>query len=326
MPEIAGWVKGDSFPVLETGEAGEIAEIRFRDGGMPSLAARRTLSLLVGKVAGEPWKAGTHRITKRALRQSQEGDDPVGDWLDEVADIRLTLSTVSGRGKTAVERAGLFSQLAEEKDDDDAAWVEFQFHPAARRIFGGANLYARLNQASLLAFEHRYSLTLYELGARLVERRRGTWRGSLADFQARLGVEPDRYGTWAALRQAVLDGAKEEIDRQAHFTVTWKEKRRGRKVTGIELRFWPADRRRSRDGVAPTIMVRQFRSAPESIPAVAGFKGFGLRADTGGVASDRRIIPLAPELTEDVLGYRPGEMVAPAGEREAAAVAAAVTI
>lgn len=220
-------------------KAGELVEITFRKGVSPSLAARRTLSLLVGKAAGDAWKDVTHRITKAELRGNHESNDRIGDLLDDVAAIRFVMPTLSSRGRAAIERAGLFTTLTEETDDDDSAWVEFQFSPAARRLFGASSKYAAMNRAALFAFESKYTITLYELGCLLVGRKDKTWHGTIPELRAKLGVEEGKLTRWPDLHRFALQAAKAELDHLAHFTLTWREKRQGRKVTEIELTFWP---------------------------------------------------------------------------------------
>src|SRR3546814_4696495 len=43
-------------------KAGEFIEARFGAGTSPSLAARKTLALLIAKAAGEAWRPGSHVI------------------------------------------------------------------------------------------------------------------------------------------------------------------------------------------------------------------------------------------------------------------------
>lgn len=226
------------FEGREIVKAGELVDVKFRSGQSPSLAARRTLSLLIGKAAGDAWKDAVHRITKRELRSEHKSNERIGLWLDEVAAIRLTLPTISSRGRASIERAGLFALLTEETEEGDDAWVEYQFSPAARRVFGDSGMYARLNRAALLSFQSKYSVTLYELGSLLVGRKYDqTWRGTIPELRAKLGIGHDQYRNWTDLRRFTLDAAKAEIDHLAHFDLTWQEKRQGRKVVEIELRF-----------------------------------------------------------------------------------------
>src|SRR3546814_9733293 len=49
-------------------KAGEVIEARFGAGTSPSLAARKTLALLIAKAAGEAWRPGSNVIAKRELR------------------------------------------------------------------------------------------------------------------------------------------------------------------------------------------------------------------------------------------------------------------
>jgi hypothetical protein len=220
---------------------GELTDITFLKGQSPTLAARRTLSLLIGKAAGDAWKDVTHRITKAELRGNHESNDRVAPLLDEVSAIRFKIPTISSRGRDAIARAGLFTELTEETADEDNAWVEFQFSPAARRLFGASAKFAAINRAALFAFESKYTITLYELGCLLVGKKDKTWHGTITDLRAKLGVEDGKYGDYAQMKRRVLDPAKAELDHLAHFTVTWREKRQGRKVTEIELTFWPKD-------------------------------------------------------------------------------------
>jgi hypothetical protein len=219
-------------------KAGELVDITFQKGQSPSLAARRTLTVMIGAAAGDAWKDTIHRITKAELRGGHESNDRIPGWLDEVAAIRFKMPTISSRGRAAIERAGLFSQLTEETDDGDSAWVEFQFSPAARRLFGESSKFAAMNRAALFAFESKYTVTLYELGCLLVGRKNNSWHGTIPEMRAKLGIEPDKYRDWTDLRRKTLEPAKAELDHLSHFTMTSKEKRQGRKVTEIELSFW----------------------------------------------------------------------------------------
>ena len=68
-------------------KAGEFIEARFGAGTSPSLAARKTLALLIAKAAGEAWRPGSHVIAKRELRGTHNANDRIKDTLDELMEL-----------------------------------------------------------------------------------------------------------------------------------------------------------------------------------------------------------------------------------------------
>lgn len=230
-------------------KAGELIEARFANGLSPSLAARKVLSLLFAKAGGDAWKPGIHTITKRELRGSHESNDRLRDIFEEVRQIRFVLPTISRRGYPALLSAPLIAYDIEETVDEDTAIIEWEFTEPARAILQGSDYYARMNKAALLAFESKYSVTLYELGAELSGRREPFWRGTVEALREKIGVEPGKYRDWTDVRRKTLEQAKLEIDHLAHFTLTWSERREGRKVVEVELCFYRKDDEQARDAV-----------------------------------------------------------------------------
>jgi hypothetical protein len=243
-PEIgrtmrAAHLSAQDFDGREIVKAGELIEARYASGGSPSLAARKILAILIAKAAGDAWKRQPHRITKRELRGSHESNDRIPRILDELMDIKFKVETIGARGRHAILTAALIAWNIEETDEEDAAIVEWEFTEPARQALQGSDYYARMNRAALLAFDSKYAVTLYELGALLSGRRDPRWYGTIEQLREKLGVEPGKYRDWTDLRRFTIEQAKAEIDQLAHFALTWKEKRRGRKVIEIELYFWP---------------------------------------------------------------------------------------
>src|SRR3546814_11396644 len=68
-------------------KAGEFIEARFGAGTSPSLAARKTLALLIAKAAGEAWRPGSHVIAKRDLRGNHKANDRIQDTIDELMHV-----------------------------------------------------------------------------------------------------------------------------------------------------------------------------------------------------------------------------------------------
>lgn len=222
-------------------EPRELAEAPFAPGQSPSLSARRTLLLMVATAAAEGFADKVYRLTKRELRQGHESNDRIGALLDEVMAIRFAIPALSSRGRAALLRAHLFDEIAEETDEGDTAWVEFEFSRRARALFEGSTVYAVLNRTALLTFEGKYGITLYQLGCLYAGRRDPTVRLTMPELRQQLGVPEGRYSDWAQLRRKVLEAAKAEVDQLAHFQVGIREHREGRAVRAVTLSFWRKD-------------------------------------------------------------------------------------
>jgi len=121
-----------------------------------------------------------------------------------------------------------------------AAGSNGRFTPDARRLIRESETYAVLNRQAIsgLSFSS-YALRLYEMGALRLHRRQSTWRADMTAVRAAFGIAPELYKDFAQLRRKVLDKAKAEIDHLAHFTVDWREIRRGRAIVEIEFHFHP---------------------------------------------------------------------------------------
>nr|WP_243848118.1 replication initiation protein [Sphingomonas oligoaromativorans] len=223
-------------------KAGEFIEARFGAGASPSLAARKTLALLIAKAAGEAWKPGSHVIAKRELRGSHESNDRIQDTLDELMDIKFRMPSTSAQGRSATLTAALLAWTLNEHADDGLATVEWEFTAPARAVLQGSDYYARLNRAALLAFRSKYAITLYEMGCLLAGRREPRWSGTIEELRERLGVAPQTMLNFSDFRRFVLALAKAEIDQLAAFTMDWTEKRGARgKITHVTLCFSPKD-------------------------------------------------------------------------------------
>ncbi len=222
-------------------KAGELVEATYPEGATLSAVARKVLVLLLAKAAGDAWQDHEHQITKGELRGSHQSNDRLARVLDELQRVLLRVRVRSPRGHDAVLVAPIIAQRIEELDDDARSVVFWRFSEPMRRVMQASDHYAEMQQQAVMAFESRYSVTLYEYGCLLYRRQHPTWQGSLAELRELLGVPTGTYRDWTGLRQKALDMAKSEIDHIAPFTLTWRESRRGRAVVAVELRFEPKD-------------------------------------------------------------------------------------
>lgn len=219
-------------------EPRELVEARFMAGQSPSLAARRLLLLMVVTAAEAGFADRRHRLSKRAIRQGHKGNERVGPLLAEVAGIRLELPAASSRGRPAVLRAGLFTEIVEETAEDGGAWVEFRLAEPARHLFTASGVYAVLDRAAVLAFASKYALRLYELGCLYAGRRHPSLTLTVPELRALMGVPEGVYRDWTDLCRNALALARRELAARAGLQATMKKHRRGRAVEAVTLGFW----------------------------------------------------------------------------------------
>ncbi len=222
-------------------KAGELVEATYPEGATLSAAARKVLVLLLAKAAGDAWQDQEHQITKGELRGTHQSNDRLVRVLDELQRVLLRIQVKSSRGHDAVLVAPIIAQRIEELDDEARSVVFWRFSEPMRRVMQASDHYAEMQRQTVLAFESRYSVTLYEYGCLLYRRKHPVWQGSMAELRELLGVPAGTYRDWTDLSRKTLDMAKSEIDHIAPFTLTWRESRRGRAVVAVELRFAPKD-------------------------------------------------------------------------------------
>lgn len=228
------------LPNTEIVKAGELVEARYAKGAAPSAAARKTLALLMQAAAGDAWKAGPQSMLKKDLRGSHNSNDRIDEIFDELQTILMRIETVAPDGRAAMLVAPVIAYRIEHLEDDDRARVWWEFSEPARRAMQGSDYYAALNRGTLLAFESRYSVTLYERGCLLVGRREPRWRGTIAELREVLGIPPGTYRDWGDIRRFVMDRAIAEVNQLADFVAGYSVRTGSRgKITDVEIWFRP---------------------------------------------------------------------------------------
>lgn len=267
-------------------KAGKLVEVRFVKGQSLSLTASRLLALMILAAGGDAWRDVTHRMRKADIRRGHKGNERIVDMLEELHRTLFAEDDLSWRGRRARKRFSLIQASWEEVEEGgrETGWIEWQFTPDARRLIQESQTYAVMNRQAVLGFRSAYALKLYEEGALRLHRRLPVWRVDVLGLRAALGIDPDKYADFAQLRRKVLDVAKAEIDQLAHFSVDWREIRRGRAVAEIEFRFVPKDapaqivrmeelgrhsagRTARRDDLVEEIAAPSSAFAPEPLPA-----------------------------------------------------------
>jgi hypothetical protein len=180
-------------------------------------------------------------MRKADIRRAHKGNERISDMLEELHRTLFAVDDLSWRGRKATKRFSLIQSSREEVDEEgtEAGWIEWEFTPDARRLIRASETYAVLNRQAVLGFRSSYALRLYEMGALRLHRRQSVWRGDMTAIRAAFGIAPELYKDFAQLRRKVLEKAKAEIDHLSHFTVEWREIRRGRTIIEIEFTFHP---------------------------------------------------------------------------------------
>jgi hypothetical protein len=222
---------------------GNLVEVRFVKGQSLSLTAARLLALMILTAGGDAWRPIAHKMRKADIRRGHKGNERISEMLEELHRTLFAIDDLSWRGRKATKRFPLIQSSREEVEEDggETGWIEWEFTPDARRLIRESETYAVLNRQAVLGFRSSYALRLYEMGALRIHRRQSTWRGDMTALRAAFGIAPEIYTDFAQLRRKVLDRAKAEIDQLAHFTVDWREIRRGRTVIEVEFHFKAKD-------------------------------------------------------------------------------------
>jgi hypothetical protein len=225
----------------EFAKPGNLVEVRFVKGQSLSLTAARLLALMILTAGGDAWQQMPHRMRKADIRRGHKGNERITDMLEELHRTLFAIDDLSWRGRKATKRFSLIQSSREEVEEDggESGWIEWEFTPDARRLIRESETYAVLNRQAVLGFRSSYALRLYEMGALRLYRRYSTWRGDMTAVRSAFGIAPELYKDFAQLRRKVLDKAKTEIDHLAHFTVDWREIKRGRTIVEIEFTFSP---------------------------------------------------------------------------------------
>lgn len=225
---------GDEFA-----KPGKLVEVRFVKGQSLSLTASRLLALMILTAGGDAWRDTRHRLRKSEIRRGHKSNERISDMLVELHRTLFAEDDKSWRGKRATKRFSLIQSSWEESEE--TGWIEWEFTPDARKLIQESQTYAVMNRQAVLGFRSAYALKLYEEGALRLNRRQPVWKVDMIGLRAALGIDPSIYPDFAQLRRKVLQVAKAEIDQLAHYTVEWKEIRRGRAVVEVEFRFVPKD-------------------------------------------------------------------------------------
>ena len=216
--------------------AGELVDMRFRNGNSLSLRAAKLFCLLVQEAGVAVIEDAQHRIPYSVLNETfHKSRDDLADAIEELHSTIISVKVTSRNGRDYVKSGPILSDVERESDDLSAAEIRFEFSPTLRRMIASSTHWAAVSRRAVLAFESKYSLRLY-LFLSLRARLRKTGEDfTLDDLREILGLKPGTLTRWQDLRRFALEPAVAEISHLAGFHAAYMPIKRGRKIGVVRL-------------------------------------------------------------------------------------------
>lgn len=202
-----------------------------------SLNARRAITLL--------WHAAHLQGIEEGKDYSIEiddlkSDDHKGYELVEDAIIALMKAILTVKLPDGKTRRVQFLGGNDLDDPDRASGVlTFSFDKRLVEILRDSAIWGKIALPVLMAFNSKYSISLYENLAQMSGLARKTYRDlSVDEFREVLGVEDGKYAAFGALNKHVIKPCMLEINALAPFGASILPVKAGKKVTHIRLAWW----------------------------------------------------------------------------------------
>lgn len=123
-----------------------------------------------------------------------------------------------------------------------AGVLTYSFDRKLIEILRDSTIWGKIAIPVLMAFNSKYSISLYENVAQFVNLDHLTFKQyDLEEFRTLLGVQPGRYKTFGELNKHVLKPAVTEINALASFGVSVLPVKKGKKVVEVRVGWWKKD-------------------------------------------------------------------------------------
>ena len=219
--------------------AGEVVELRFRDGARTlSLRSAKLFHLLVEHAGAKACDDIEHRIPVADLNFAHVDSDALIECVRDLfgTTVELTYKTESGAIRTS--GGPLLSMVDRPLDWEEGSTAElaFRLSPTLRLVLQNSNYWAALSRRAVLAFESRYALRLYEfmtlrggLSGKTIE------TFELKDLRHRLGVPLGKLLRWSHFKDRALEPAISEVSKISGLQISYKIEKSGRKINRVTL-------------------------------------------------------------------------------------------
>ena len=229
--------------------AGELLDMRFRDGGKAlSLRAGKILHLLLKSAGAKICDDIEHRVEVAALRDAGIWHFTTGEVIEVIRElvgtvVELRVRTAAGREEVWVDPLlhGV-RRPTEAGMDEPGGAIVFRLSATLRRMLQQSNHWALLSRRVLLSFESRYALRLYEvISLRVGLDHKTNEIFPLDDLRLRLGVPAKQFPRWQDLRRYVVERAVSEVNQLSGLLIGYEPIRAGKGVAAVRLTWGVRD-------------------------------------------------------------------------------------
>ena len=215
--------------------AGEVAEIRFPEGGGLSLLASKLFVQLLDLAGADVAEDRDHQATMAGLNWGKRDLGEIEAAIRELHRTTVELSINTRNGKR--RRSGVVLTDFDRPEENEGE-IEWRFSKTFRSVIANSRHWAAISARAVIAMESKYAVWLYQLAALHAGRDRVSEDWDLHDLRERLGANMPSLRRWEQFKRRVLAPACAEINQLTGVGVAWEPIKRGRKVMGVRLSTW----------------------------------------------------------------------------------------
>lgn len=218
--------------------AGEVVNMRFKNGNQLSLRGAKLFCLLVQQAGAAISEDMQHVVPYSVVNETFHlAKADLIEAVDELHSTVISVHVTSRKGRSYTKSGPILSDV--ERDDDDGditdAEIRFAFSPALRRVIADSNHWAAMSRRAILAFESKYSLRIYMFLSLRANLRKTSEAFTLDELKAVLGIDAKTLPRWQDIKRRALEPAQAEINHLAGFRMGYQPIKQGRKITGVKL-------------------------------------------------------------------------------------------
>lgn len=224
--------KTTDLSMIKPGELVDVVELTPL-----KLTDRRTFNLLIAAAWDTIADDVEHSVAKRDLRTpNNNANDRLDDSIGRLMGARVRVK-VEREGKEYIRSVSLLETVEEPVRADGQ--VYYRFPRPLRKLISDSSIFARLSKEVMLNLSSKYSLALYEM----VQKRGNLKHKTTEIFEVKalrelLGVPTEKLQRYNNFKNRALSLAVTEVNGLAEHGVAFREVRKGKTVTHVELSWW----------------------------------------------------------------------------------------
>lgn len=210
--------------------------IEIKDKHELTAGDHKMYNVLIKNAWDEILEDKTHKIHKKELKGSHNGNERIGDSIE-----RLQTTLVKVETPDSIVRMTLMSFTEENKKKD--GYLYYRFDKVLREVISSSEYFTRLEYKVLKDINSKYGLSLYEIIAKKANMKYKQQRYTIDEIRALLGVKPEQYKKFSHLREYVLEKAVKEVKTKSGFHVEYTPIKTGRHYTHIVIKWKITEKR-----------------------------------------------------------------------------------